>query len=67
MTFSSVGQLEEAIGLWAEHWHDDPTPFIWKKSADEIIAKVKRGRSTLATVNSATHLSRPTLTEISIH
>jgi transposase len=54
-TFSSVGQLEEAIGLWAEHWNDDPTPFIWKKPADEIIAKVKRGRSALASINSATH------------
>jgi transposase len=54
-TFSSVGQLEEAIGLWAEHWNDNPTPFIWKKPADEIIAKVKRGRATLASVKSATH------------
>jgi transposase len=54
-TFSSVGQLEEAIGLWAEHWNDDPTPFIWKKPADEIIAKVKRGRASLTRVNSATH------------
>jgi hypothetical protein len=30
-----VAQLEEAIGLWAEHWNDDPTPFVWKKPVDE--------------------------------
>jgi transposase len=53
-TFSSVGQLEEAIGLWAEHWNDDPTPFVWKRPVDEIIEKVRRGRATLASVNSAT-------------
>jgi len=53
--FTSVAQLEEAIELWAEHWNDDPTPFVWKKPVDEIIAKVKRGRATLASVTSATH------------
>jgi hypothetical protein len=50
-----VAQLEEAIELWAEHWNDEPMPFIWKKPVDEIIAKVKRGRATLASVKSATH------------
>lgn len=59
-TFSSVDVLVEAIELWAEHWNDDPKPFIWKKTADEIIAKVRRGRSTLTEVKtteakSATH------------
>jgi|ERR1039458_100257 transposase len=53
-TFSSVDQLEEAIGIWAEHWNDDPKPFIWKKPANDIIAKVKRGRVALASVTSAT-------------
>ena len=50
--FSSVVQLEDEIGLWAEHWNNNPTPFIWKKPADEIIAKVRRGRAAL--VNSVT-------------
>lgn len=53
--FTSVAQLQEAIELWAEHWNDDPTPFVWQKPVDEIIAKVKRGRATLASVKSATH------------
>jgi len=52
--FSSVAQLKDAIGIWTQHWNEDPQPFIWKKPADEIIAKVKRGRAALASVKSAT-------------
>jgi hypothetical protein len=54
-TFTSVDQLEEAIGIWTESWNEDPQPFIWKKPANEIIAKVQRGRSKLASINSETH------------
>jgi len=54
-TFTSVGQLIDAIDLWVEHWNDDPRPFIWKKPAEEILAKVKRGRTALThQINSAT-------------
>jgi transposase len=53
--FSSVDHLIEAIEIWAEHWNDDPKPFVWKKGAEEIIAKVRRGRAALASVKSATH------------
>jgi transposase len=54
-TFNSLDALIEAIGLWAEHWNDDPRPFIWTKTAKEILAKVKRGRVALdQCVNSAT-------------
>jgi len=53
-TFSSVAQLKDAIGIWTKNWNDDPQPFIWKKLADEIITKVKRGRTKLASVKSAT-------------
>lgn len=53
-TFNSVNALVEAIELWAEHWNDDPKPFIWKKTADEIIEKVRRGRTALTQVKSTT-------------
>ena len=39
--------VSAAITKWTEHWNLDPKPFIWKASADDIIAKVKRGRETL--------------------
>ena len=53
--FSSVKSLVAAIELWAEHWNDDPKPFIWHKSANEIIEKVSRGRSALHQIKTATH------------
>ena len=54
-TFNSVDQLVDAIELWVDHWNDDPKPFIWRKPAEEILAKVRRGRAALATqIKSAT-------------
>ena len=48
--FNSVDALTEAIDLWAEHWNNDPKPLIWRKTADEIITKVRKGRATLTAV-----------------
>ena len=54
--FTSVNDLVDAIETWAEHWNDNPTPFTWTKTADDIITKVRRGRTALTTqANSATH------------
>jgi len=52
--FTSVAELSAAIIKWAEHWNLDPKPFIWKASADDIIAKVKRGREALHQIKSQT-------------
>jgi transposase len=54
--FTSVDSLIEAIEIWADHWNHDPTPFIWHKPAQEIIAKVSRGRTALTTVSTRGHL-----------
>jgi transposase len=52
--FTSVADLVDAIETWAEHWNHDPKPFIWHKTAQEIIAKVRRGRTALTQTKSAT-------------
>lgn len=52
--FTSVAELTDAIENWAEHWNHDPQPFIWHKPAEEIIAKVRRGRTALTQAKSAT-------------
>ena len=52
--FTSVPDLIDAIETWVEHWNDDPKPFVWHKPAEEIIAKVRRGRAALTQVKSAT-------------
>jgi transposase len=54
-SFNSVEVLIGAIDLWVEHWNDNPKPFIWHKTAEEIITKVKRGRAALTEAKSATH------------
>jgi transposase len=53
--FTSVPVLVEAIESWIAKWNENPKPFVWHKAADEIIEKVRRGRASLAQVNSATH------------
>ena len=41
------GVVTDAITLWAEHWNDNPRPFIWRAEANAIIAKTRRGRHAL--------------------
>ncbi len=52
--FTSVADLTSAITTWAEHWNNDPKPFIWKATAQDIITKVQRGRATLHQIKSQT-------------
>jgi hypothetical protein len=52
--FTSVRELIDAIETWTEHWNAEPKPFIWHKTAAEIIESVRRGRATLSQVKSAT-------------
>jgi transposase len=33
----SVAELEQAIQAWVEGWNQDPRPFVWTKTADEIL------------------------------
>ena len=52
--FTSVPDLIDAIAGWVERWNDDPKPFVWHKTADEIIQKVRRGRAALHQIKSTT-------------
>ena len=36
-THRSTKELEAAITTWVDHWNEEPTPFVWHKSADEIL------------------------------
>jgi len=37
--FTSVADLTAAITTWAQHWNENPKPFIWQATADDIITK----------------------------
>ena len=30
-------ELKSAIEHWIAHWNEEPKPFVWHKSADEIL------------------------------
>jgi transposase len=48
--FGSVDQLVDVINAYIAHNNENPKPFIWTKTADQIIAKVRRGRVALEAV-----------------
>lgn len=33
----STKELKESINHWIDQWNDNPRPFVWHKSADEIL------------------------------
>ena len=45
--FTSVPELVRAIYDYIEHHNVNPKPFVWTKSAHDIILKVNRGRAAL--------------------
>ena len=36
-THRSVAELQQSIRTWIQRWNDDPRPFVWTKTADEIL------------------------------
>jgi len=45
--FTSVDELEKKIIEFIDKNNKNPKPFVWTKSAEEILEKVNRARSTL--------------------
>ncbi|MCH9000837.1 MAG: IS630 family transposase, partial [Proteobacteria bacterium] len=40
--FRSIVDLQAAINRYIQEHNDDPKPFQWTKSADNILAKIER-------------------------
>jgi len=38
----SVGQLNADIRTWIQSWNDNPKPFVWTKTADQILESIAR-------------------------
>jgi transposase len=60
--FRSVPQLKAAIKEFIDAHHADPKPFVWKKTADEILASIARFARRTADAHAAQHVSRTTVT-----
>jgi len=50
--FTSVAELEQKIVEYIEKQNIKPKPFVWTKSAEEILNKVKRARAILDNIQS---------------
>jgi hypothetical protein len=46
--FTSVKELEEAIMQFIQKHNESQKPFVWTKSAEEILVKVDRARESLS-------------------
>jgi transposase len=56
-THRSVRQLNADIRAWIETWNDDPKPFVWTKTADQILESIAATAHELTTHD--TSRSRP--------
>ena len=52
--FTSVAELGSAINEYVDHHNKDPKPFIWTKSARDILQKVIRANSRLSSKQNGT-------------
>ena len=41
-THRSVRELNTDIRAWIETWNDDPRPYVWTKTADQILESIAR-------------------------
>lgn len=60
--FRSVPQLKAAIEEFIEAHHANPKPFVWTKSADEILASIARFAQRTTAAHAAPHISRTMVT-----
>jgi len=50
-THRSVKNLEADVEEWIAAWNDDPKPFVWTKTADEILASLAHYCTRLTTTS----------------
>jgi transposase/transposase-like protein len=61
---TSVQALERDVRAWIKNWNDNPRPFVWTKTAEEILTSLARyisrisGRTTLVSRESGRVTSR---------
>jgi putative transposase len=57
-----VAQLKAGIQDFIDAHHADRTPFVWTKSADEILASIARFAQRTVEARAAQQMSRTTIT-----
>jgi transposase len=57
-SFASVPDLKRAIDEFLTAWNDDPKPFIWTATVEEMIEKIGRARAKMEQLQSGSTLPR---------
>ncbi|MCI0563308.1 MAG: hypothetical protein MN733_32940, partial [Nitrososphaera sp.] len=57
-SFLSVPDLKRAIDEFLKAWNDDPRPFIWTATVDDIVQKIARARAKLEQIKPGSTLPR---------
>ena len=57
----NVKELAADIQAWADHWNDNPTPFVWHKTAEQILERLA---GYCADINHEPHLDRHNFTTL---
>src|SRR5271163_3958416 len=57
-SFVSVPDLKQAIDEFLTAWNEDPKPFIWTATVEEIIAKIARARAKMEQIKPGSTLPR---------
>jgi transposase len=55
----SVRALETDIKEWIVHWNDNPRPYVWVKTADQILASIARYCERISAIVDAQKQPRP--------
>jgi len=54
-TFTSIADLEAAIGIYIDAWNEHAQPFTWTKDADTILTKATHPKNRKTNTTSETH------------
>ena len=57
-SFVSVPDLKRAIDEFLSAWNDDPKPFIWTATVEDIVQKIARARAKLEQIKPGSTLPR---------
>ena len=57
-SFVSVPDLKEAIAEFMRAWNQNPKPFIWTATVEDIIKKIERARAKVEQIKPGSTLPR---------
>ena len=57
-SFASVPDLKQAIDEFMSAWNDNPKPFVWTATVEDIVKKIARARAKMEQIKPGSTLPR---------